>query len=266
MELKEKNSIFIQNGNRKDQVLVFHDKLKRYLSGQYLYLTDQKDDLESQILQLKVEKEQKDKTLFPTLEQKNVRKYFSPLNLKEIDKEQKDEKQKQLMIEIERIQTEISSIDNQIQEIKSFLADMDDILLDDDTLENSENSESEVSFGIEDEDLDRKEKEERFVSVTEIYPQMLRNLYGFSDYLRIQYPSLEVLIEFNDNNIDTSEDVNRNLMEQLENNVIMALQDYDISMILIQGSVTEEQMDVTLSYVCDVEKVDTVSIHYTVSK
>lgn len=266
MELREKNSIFIQNVNKKDQRLVFHDKLKRYLSSQYLSLTDQKDDLESQVLQLKMEKEQKDKTLFQTLDQKNVRKYFSPLNLKEIDKDQKDEKQKQLMADIERIQTEISSIENQVQEIKSFLSDMDDILLDNDTPENSEKNETEISFGLDDADLEREEKQKTFSSQTEIYPQMLRNLYGFADYLRGKYPSLEVLIEFNDNNIDTEEDVNRNLMEQLETNVVMALQDFDISMILIQGTVTEEQMDITLSYVCDIEKVDTVSVHYTISK
>lgn len=39
-----------------------------------------------------MEKEQKDKTLFPNIGKKDVRKYFSPLNISEIDEDQKDEK------------------------------------------------------------------------------------------------------------------------------------------------------------------------------
>ena len=88
------------------------------MSTECIYLADKKDDLENQILQLKIEKEQKDKTLFQNVEKKDVRKFFSPLNLKEIEKDQKDEKQKHLTMEMERIQQEIAQFDNRMNEIK----------------------------------------------------------------------------------------------------------------------------------------------------
>ena len=104
MGIIEKNGIFIQNSNLKDRFTVLNDQLKRHLSTECIYLADKKDDLENQILQLKIEKEQKDKTLFQNVEKKDVRKFFSPLNLKEIEKDHKDEKQKHQTIEMERIQ------------------------------------------------------------------------------------------------------------------------------------------------------------------
>ena len=80
MDMKEKNDIFIDNTNLQGRMSVFHDKLRKHLSNEYLFLSEKKDNLENEILQLKMEKEQKDKTLFPNIGKKDVRKYFSPLN------------------------------------------------------------------------------------------------------------------------------------------------------------------------------------------
>lgn len=98
----------------------FHDKLRKHLSNEYLFLSEKKDNLENEILQLKLEKEQKDKTLFPTSKKRDVRKYFSPLNINEIDEEQKDEKEKQLTANISRISEEAELLDSRMLEIKDF--------------------------------------------------------------------------------------------------------------------------------------------------
>lgn len=150
MEKIEKNSIFIQKANSKDRIIVFHDKIKRHLSDELLYWTDQKDDFENQVMLLKAEKEQKGKTLFPNLEKKDVRKYFSPLNLKEIAEDQKDEKQKQLLADIDRLQNKITQIDSKISEIKEFLIEIDDLMNDNifDGDYNSDEAGNTVSFGL----------------------------------------------------------------------------------------------------------------------
>ena len=111
MDIKEKNDIFIDNANLQGRMSVFHDKLRKHLSNEYLFLSEKKDNLENEILQLKLEKEQKDKTLFPHIEKRDVRKYFSPLNINEIDEEQKDEKEKQLTANISRISEEAELLD-----------------------------------------------------------------------------------------------------------------------------------------------------------
>lgn len=117
MDMKEKNDIFIDNTNLQGRMSVFHDKLRKHLSNEYLFLSEKKDNLENEILQLKMEKEQKDKTLFPNIGKKDVRKYFSPLNISEIDEDQKDEKEKQLLANISRISEEAEMLDGRMLEL-----------------------------------------------------------------------------------------------------------------------------------------------------
>ncbi len=131
MDMKEKNDIFIDNTNLQGRMSVFHDKLRKHLSNEYLFLSEKKDNLENEILQLKMEKEQKDKTLFPNIGKKDVRKYFSPLNISEIDEDQKDEKEKQLLANISRISEEAEMLDGRMLEIKDFLQDIETMLDDD---------------------------------------------------------------------------------------------------------------------------------------
>lgn len=52
MDIKEKNDIFIDNANLQGRMSVFHDKLRKHLSNEYLFLSEKKDNLENEILQL----------------------------------------------------------------------------------------------------------------------------------------------------------------------------------------------------------------------
>jgi len=271
----EKNNIFIQNPNKKDRILVFQDKLKRHLSNEYLYLTDKKDDLENQLVQLKVEHSRKNKTLFPNVEQKDVRKYFSPLNIQKIEEDKKDEKDKHLMISIERTQEEIFKIGQRMSEIKEFLHDIDGFseglsysmeeIEDLDSSDEPYNSEDDTDISsIPQKEDNYREIVDYLSEDREVYPQMLRNLYDFSDFLKKEFNQIEVLIEFSDNNIETSEDVNRNLLSQMNYNVNKILEQYDISTILIQGEINAKNIHISLNYICDDEKIGAMNVRYEI--
>lgn len=277
MGIKEKNGVFIQNSNLKDRLMVLNDKLKRHLSAECIYLATKKDDLENQVLQLKIEKEQKDKTLFQNVEKKDVRKFFSPLNLKEIEKDQKDEKQKHLTMEMDRIQQDIFQIDNRMNEIKELIHDVDILVRDPSFIESIEEKDSEQKMDsmvpIIDSSLINEEKQNMISSNNEdrenvvslkYYPQLLRNIYDLSDDLQMKYENLEILIEFNDHNLELEPDINRNLLEQVKDNIEKAIEDYQITMILIQGNVTEEMIDLSISYMSENELIDTMKITYLV--
>ena len=282
MGIIEKNGIFIQNSNLKDRFTVLNDQLKRHLSTECIYLADKKDDLENQILQLKIEKEQKDKTLFQNVEKKDVRKFFSPLNLKEIEKDQKDEKQKHLTMEMERIQQEIAQFDNRMNEIKELIHDLDILVQDPLLIESIEERDSEQKMDamapiIDDTVLDdllmdeeksnvassHDDEKEKVISI-KYYPQLLRSIYDLSDVLQSKYNNLEILIEFNDHNLELNPDINQNLLEQVIDNIERAVEDYQITMILIQGNVTEEIIDLSISYMSENELIDTMKISYLV--
>ena len=102
--------------------------LKRHLSGEMMYLTEKRDEYENQILQLKIEKEQRDRTLFQHVDQKDIRKYFSPLNLSDLAEEKKDEKQKELSDQIRQIQDNMLRIDDRMDEIRQLFREMDEIV------------------------------------------------------------------------------------------------------------------------------------------
>lgn len=118
---------FKEESNLKNRISVFHDRLKRHLSGEYLFLNERKDALESELVEMKFELEQKDKKLFKSNDQRDTRQYFSPLNLVSIDESHKDERVKQLTSDVKRIQGEIDQYDRRLKEIHELLAEIDRI-------------------------------------------------------------------------------------------------------------------------------------------
>ena len=257
MDMKEKNDIFIDNTNLQGRMSVFHDKLRKHLSNEYLFLSEKKDNLENEILQLKMEKEQEDKTLFPNIGKKDVRKYFSPLNISEIDEDQKDEKEKQLLVNISRISEEAEMLDGRMLEIKDFLQDIE-TMLDDDS------KDSLSGF------LLKKEKNritvEDFYKKHETHPELLENLKELVTFFQDRYDELEILLEFEDEGIQLETRVVANILRQLTINIVSAVEDYDISMILIEGKVTEDKIILTLNCMCEDGPVDTFKISYDIDR
>ena len=128
MSAKKKHTESYQNPVLKDRLEEFNEKMKKHLSKEMMYLTEKRDDYENQILQLKIEKEQRDKTLFQHVEQKDIRKYFSPLNLSDVEEDKRDEKQKELSGQISGIQENIARIDSYIGEIRELIREMDELI------------------------------------------------------------------------------------------------------------------------------------------
>lgn len=128
MSRKKRTPVFREDGSGKDRLMRFNEQLKKHLSGEMMYLTEKRDEYENQILQLKIEKEQRDRTLFQHVDQKDIRKYFSPLNLSDLAEEKKDEKQKELSGQIRQIQDNMLRIDDRMDEIRQLIREMDEIM------------------------------------------------------------------------------------------------------------------------------------------
>lgn len=128
MSRKKRTPVFREDGSGKDRLMRFNEQLKKHLSGEMMYLTEKRDEYENQILQLKIEKEQRDRTLFQHVDQKDIRKYFSPLNLSDLAEEKKDEKQKELSGQIRQIQDNMIRIDDRMDEIRQLIREMDEIV------------------------------------------------------------------------------------------------------------------------------------------
>ena len=298
MSQNPKNGIFYNNSNIKNRLLVLYDRLKRHLSSEYLELTEKKDNLENDVIQMTIELEKKDKTLFPNQEKKDDRKYFTPLSVENQKNKKADEKEKQLTSDIDRLKEEIGSMNNRMADITEFLKELEyindynkslaykeiygedqgDFLKDgiDERLGNGlvldHNSELGNNSGLhhtysEDEGEDyylEYDNLQSYFRGRQIYPQMIRNLYELSDYYQGTSPGLEVLIEYNDNNLELDSGDIRHILEQIVMNIEHALNIYEVSMILFQGKVTEELVNISLNYICDNKAFDTVQITYNI--
>ena len=62
------------------------------------------------------------------MDQKDIRKYFSPLNLSDLAEEKKDEKQKELSGQVRQIQDNMLRIDDRMDEIRQLIREMDEIV------------------------------------------------------------------------------------------------------------------------------------------
>lgn len=128
MNANKKSMVHGPDDYLKKRLLQFDEKLKKHLSNEMIYLTKKKDDYENQILQLKIEREQRDKTLFQHVEQRDILKYFSPLNLSDMEDNKKDDRQKELSNQIQQIKDNISQIDKHMEDIRELIREMDDII------------------------------------------------------------------------------------------------------------------------------------------
>ena len=222
MDIKEKNDIFIDNANLQGRMSVFHDKLRKHLSNEYLFLSEKKDNLEN-----------------------------------EIDEEQKDEKEKQLTANISRISEEAELLDSRMLEIKDFLQDIESMLQ-----EDSEDSMSTLLIKGE----KNRISVEDFYKNHEVYPELLLNLKELTTFFQNQYEGLEILLEFEDGGIQLDTKVVANILRQLTINIMSAVEDYNISMILIEGKVTDDKILLTLNCMCDDGPVDTFKISYDIDR
>ena len=178
-------------------------------------------------------------------------------NINEIDEEQKDEKEKQLTANISRISEEAELLDSRMLEIKDFLQDIESMLQ-----EDSEDSMSTLLIKGE----KNRISVEDFYKNHEVYPELLLNLKELTTCFQNQYEGLEILLEFEDGGIQLDTKVVANILRQLTINIMSAVEDYNISMILIEGKVTDDKILLTLNCMCDDGPVDTFKISYDIDR
>ena len=298
MEVKEKKDIFTGESSLDDRMDAFHDKLRKHLSNEYIFLSDKKQALENEMLQMKIEMEQKDRSLFPSISHEDARKYFSPLNYSEIEDKQKSKKEKEMNEALSKISDELSLLEERMEEIKDFLRNMESIFsgsgeaeeeeigeITSDEYEYSDQYREEFEtdyvdpYDEKNEKTEKKEKTEKtedpyadYFNINEywynheVYPQFLRNLYEIVDYFKKKYKNVDILLEFNDNNIELDTDMSRNILNQIIFNIREAILNYQVNIVLLQGKVTDQEIIAEISYSDDHGIFDTMKTTYEIKR
>lgn len=112
---------YSKNGN----FIKLYVRLKNHLTNDYVQLSEKKNELENELIQLKIDRERKDKKLFQNIEQKNMRRYFSPLNIEESKDRNQDEKLKQLNLDIQTREDEIINLAKNMESLQDLIEELD---------------------------------------------------------------------------------------------------------------------------------------------
>lgn len=222
-------------GDDKEKLKKFRANLKKHLSNEYLILSEKKDELESDATQIRVEIERRDRTLFPSNEHGDARKYFSPLNLSELKESQKSDKEKELNQKLSDINREIDSLEERMNEIMDFLRDVDQLVA---------------------------KTEKRRVTIS---ADMRDNMDAVIDYYQKQDPPLEILLEYNSKRRYIEEKASEFIISQIMDHIDMLKKKYNVSMVLMEiadqksadSSDDREFFTASISYDCEmVEKIN----------
>lgn len=107
----------------------FSRRLKDHLSNEYMMLNEKKMNLETESIQIRMEMDQRDKSLFPGMKKRDYRKYFSPLNLSEEDHKKQNEIDEKYANQMSELNEEISNLDARMDEIKVFIKEIDTLFV-----------------------------------------------------------------------------------------------------------------------------------------
>ena len=186
----------------KERMNSFRTNLKKHLSNEYLILSGKKDELESDATQIRVEIERRDRTLFPSNEHEDSRKYFSPLNLSDIKSSRESEKEKELNLKLSNINKEIDNLENRMSEIMDFLRDIDEMFRKKDVIQSGDN--------------------------------MIDNLNLLAEYYSQMNPPVEILFECSNDLIKIDEEEGKSIVSQVADEIDRGIKKYNISVVLLE--------------------------------
>ena len=204
--------------------VIMFEKLREYLTKEYMRLSDEKEELLSQKIRLETE-ETKGKDLFFNKKKIEERKnLFYPFQ-KTIYLNDEKEEEKENSSKIHKLEINVNSIDNTMIEIKEYISFIQSMV-----------KEKEDTFGVSD---DLKEM-----------------LLAVVSFLESQYSHIEFLTDFDEGNMITSTDFNGNLIRILTYTISSTIESIEMDSVIIDVKHIEDKINITLYMLLEDEVLD----------
>ena len=206
--------------------VVMFEKLRNYLTKEYMRLSEEKEDLLSQKLRLETE-EKKLKDLFYNKKKiEKRRRMFSPLDdiLFDFARKEKEEESEN-SVKINELENNVNTISSDLEEIKGYITFIQSMV---------------------------KEKEETF-GVSDDLKEMLLTVVEF---LQSQYENIEFLTDFDEGDMITSAEFNGNLIRILTYTISSTVETVEMDSVIIDVKRSEEKINITLYMLLEDEVLD----------
>lgn len=204
--------------------VIMFEKLREYLTKEYMRLSEEKEDLLSQKIRLETE-ESKGKDLFYNKKKIEERKkLFYPFHKTIYFIDEKEEENENSSI-INKLEINVNSINESMNEIKEYI-----------TFVQSMVKEKEDTFGVSD---DLKEM-----------------LLAVVSFLENQYSHIEFLTDFDEGNMITSTEFNGNLIRILTYTISSTIESIEMDSVIIDVKHIEDKINITLYMLLEDEVLD----------
>jgi hypothetical protein len=204
-------------------VMMF-EKLREYLTKEYMRLSDEKEEILSQKLRLETEV-LKNKDLFFNRKLMEERKaLFYPFHNTIYLNMEKDEENENSS-KIQKMEINVNNISEDMQEIKEYI-----------TFIQSMVKEKEADFGVSD---DLKEM-----------------LLAVIEFLESQYSHIEFLTDFDEGDMITSTEFNGNLIRILTYTISSTIESTQMDSVILDVKHVEEKISITLYMLLEDEVLD----------
>ncbi len=200
------------------------EKLREYLTKEYMRLSDEKEELISQKIRLETEQSKKRDFFFNRKEVMERKLLFYPFQNTIYLREEKEE-EKENSSKINKLEINVNQINNTMEEIKEYI-----------TFIQSMVKEKEDDFGVSD---DLKE--------------MLLAVVAF---LEGQYSHIEFLTDFDEGDMITSKEFNGNLIRILTYTISSTIESNKMDSVIIDVKHVEDKINITLYMLLEDEVLD----------
>lgn len=238
----------------KEEIL--YKKLKSYLTKEYMRLSNEKDAIIGEKVQLEVEKEKEEHPLFEKKDTEKIRRMFSPLS-DEIYESicSLNDKNNEASKKITELENNSSNLDFSMEEMKEYISFIQKL----ETKWQEEQSsfvEKELFFDKEDDSVEEIEEYEESESIEEEDSNdATEMIFATAEFLEEQYPGVQFVVDFDADDYNVNSVMNANMVRVLTYTLSSTIESIEIDSVEIEIKREGEKMILSVRMLCDDEEM-----------
>lgn len=232
----------------KDEML--YEKLKTYLTKEYMKLSDEKDTILEEKIQLETKREKEEKPLFEKKDLDKIRLMFSPLAEElQLLEGTSSEKENENSRKITKLEEKLNSCDFSMEELKSLLSFVQQL----EAKETAVEEESELPMletNIEELNFEESgeqeeisfENSEEIENLEETENDITEMIFDTAEFLEQQYPDIQFVVDFDDDDYEIDYETGANMVRILTYALSSTIESIKINSVEIEIKKEEENL------------------------
>lgn len=219
-------------------------KLKEYLKNEYLRMSDAKDEILREKVQLEVERDREESPLFSEKDKNQIKRLFSPLSDEAFHSVfQEDKNESKISKKIDELENKVNQYTDSMNEIKEYISFVQSLERDQikelQSLEIKEERKENVNQDVSADDL----KEYTGNDVSDDAKAMITAAISF---LESEYPDILFFVDVDENQYIISAEANANLIRIITYTISSTIEAFEVDSVWIEIKRKDNDMLISL--------------------